>query len=270
MTEDETAAELSEQPAPAAQAAAEADPDASAGSGPKERRRRPRWPLAVAAGVFLLAGLTVVFWFVTLPYYALWPGPVEEVSDLVKVEGGPAVYELNGGIYLLTVSLQEVNAFALAQGWLDPEVDLVARKAIRPRGHHPRAAPAEQPAHDGQLQGQGHRRRLRLPRLGIRGDRRGGAGGFGGGGLARRRSAGGRGRDRRSGRGRGGGGGGRHRGHPHQPGRRRSAADRTAGRAGDGSGGDAGRAHRRPGPPDDRVRTRHLQPLPGPAPSASR
>ena len=143
MTEDETAAELSELPASDAKAAAEADPnagegpDAPVGSGPEQRRRRPRWPLALAAVLFLLAGLSVVLWFVTLPYYALWPGPVEEVSDLVKVEGAPAVYELNGGVYLLTVSLQEVNAFALAQGWLDPEVDLVARKAIRPEGVTP-------------------------------------------------------------------------------------------------------------------------------------
>lgn len=142
MPEDETAPENSEQPPPAPGPAAEADPaagegrGASAGSAPT-RRRRPRWPLAAAAGLFLLAGLAVVFWFVTLPYYALWPGPVEEVSDLVKVEGAPAVYELNGGVYLLTVSLQEVNAFGLAQGWLDPEVDLVARKAVRPEGVTP-------------------------------------------------------------------------------------------------------------------------------------
>ena len=104
----------------------QADPD------PSVRRKGLFWPLVASAALILVAGLAAVFWFVPLPYYALWPGPVEEVSDLVRVDGGPTVYELNGDIYMLTVSLQEVNAFELAQGWLDPSVDLVARHAIRP------------------------------------------------------------------------------------------------------------------------------------------
>lgn len=95
------------------------------------------WPLIAAAGLILGAGLAAFLWFVTLPYFALWPGPVEEVSDLVRVDGAPELYELNGDLYMLTVTLQEVNAFELAQGWLDPEVDLVAREAIRPRGVTP-------------------------------------------------------------------------------------------------------------------------------------
>ena len=76
-------------------------------------------------------------WWVTLPYYALWPGPVEEVSDLVLVEGGPPVYELNGDMYMLTVSLKEVNAFELAQGWIDSDIELVPRENIRPEGVTP-------------------------------------------------------------------------------------------------------------------------------------
>ena len=127
MPEDETPAQLSDQLAPAEEAA----------PGRCQGRRRPRWPLAAAAGAFLLAGLSLFLWYVKLPYYALWPGPVEEVGDLVTVEGGPPVYELNGGVYMLTVSLQEVNAFELAQSWLDPEVDLVAREAVRPEGVTP-------------------------------------------------------------------------------------------------------------------------------------
>ena len=95
------------------------------------------WPLIAAGGLILAAGLAAFMWFVPLPYFALWPGPVEEVSDLVRVDGGPGVYELNGDLYMLTVTLQEVNAFELAQGWLDPEVDLVALEAIRPEGVSP-------------------------------------------------------------------------------------------------------------------------------------
>ena len=131
MPENETPAQLSEQPAPAEEAAA------GGGARREQRRRRPRWPLAVAAGAFLLAGLAPFLWSATLPYYALWPGPVEEVGNRVTVEGGPPVYELNGGIYMLTVSLQEVNAFGLARSWLDSEVDTAARRSIRPEGVTP-------------------------------------------------------------------------------------------------------------------------------------
>lgn len=95
------------------------------------------WPLIAAGGLLVGAGLAAFLWFVPLPYFALWPGPVEEVSDLVRVDGGPTVYDLNGDLYMLTVTLQEVNAFELAQGWLDPEVDLVALEAIRPEGVSP-------------------------------------------------------------------------------------------------------------------------------------
>ena len=114
-----------------------APPTPEAVRGSSDRPKGPRWPLVAVAGLILMAGLATVSWFVRLPYYALWPGPVEEVADLVRVDGGPPVYELNGDLYMLTVSLQEVNAFELAQGWLDPSVDVVAREAIRPEGVTP-------------------------------------------------------------------------------------------------------------------------------------
>ena len=101
---------------------------------PRSRPRPPRWPLWFVPALVLLAGLSVLAWFLTLPFYALWPGPVEEVSDLVKVERGPTLYELNGDMYMLTVTLQEVNAFELAQSWLDPRIDVVSREVIRPEG----------------------------------------------------------------------------------------------------------------------------------------
>ena len=89
------------------------------------------------AVLVLLAGVSGFAWFKTLPFYALWPGPVEEVSDLVKVERGPALHELNGDMYMLTVTLQEVNAFELVEGWLDPRIDVVPREVIRPEGVTP-------------------------------------------------------------------------------------------------------------------------------------
>ncbi len=106
-------------------------------SRPSFRIRRVWGPLWAAAGLVLLAGLSLSLGSLRVPYYALWPGPVEEVSDLVHIEGGPPTYELNGDVYMLTVSLQEVNAFEFAQGWIDSEVDLVPREQIRPEGVTP-------------------------------------------------------------------------------------------------------------------------------------
>ena len=96
----------------------------------------PRWP-AVALVVFvIISGLIIAAWQINVPYYALSPGPVEEVGDLIDVEESE-VFLLNGDLYMLTVSLQEVNAFEYAQGWLDPAVDLVEREVIRPSSVSP-------------------------------------------------------------------------------------------------------------------------------------
>lgn len=115
----------------AAPAFREGDPEDSS------RTRRSWGLLSAVAGLVLVAGLAFVLGSSRVPYYALWPGPVEEVSDLVHIEGGPPTYELNGDVYMLTVSLQEVNAFEFAQGWIDSEVDLVRREFIRPEGVTP-------------------------------------------------------------------------------------------------------------------------------------
>ena len=55
----------------------------------------------------------------------------------MQIQEGPTLYELNGDLYMLTVTLQEVNAFELVQGWLDPRIDVVARQVIRPEGVTP-------------------------------------------------------------------------------------------------------------------------------------
>jgi PDZ domain-containing protein len=97
------------------------------------RRRFPRWPFALA-GIALLTGAAVLaLWPLKVPYYAISPGPVEEVADLVSVDDVP-VYTTNGDLFLLTVGLREVNVFEYLEAQLDPRVDLVGRDVIRPRG----------------------------------------------------------------------------------------------------------------------------------------
>jgi len=63
-------------------------------------------------------------WPVKVPYFAIAPGPVEEVADLISVEDVP-VYATNGDLFLLTVGLREVNVFEFVEAELDPRVDLV-------------------------------------------------------------------------------------------------------------------------------------------------
>ena len=98
------------------------------------KTRGPRWPYALAIG-FLVAGLFVLaFWPVKLPYFAMSPGPVEAVTDLVSVSDAET-FESEGEIYLLTVGLREVNAFEWFEAqFFDSRVDLVAREVIRPPG----------------------------------------------------------------------------------------------------------------------------------------
>jgi PDZ domain-containing protein len=97
------------------------------------RHRPPKWPF-VLVGVFLLVGAAVLaLWPVKLPYYAISPGPVEEVTDLITVTDVPT-YTTNGDLYLLTVGLREVNAFEYVEAEIDPQVDLIGRDVIRPPG----------------------------------------------------------------------------------------------------------------------------------------
>jgi Lon-like protease len=99
------------------------------------RRREPaRWPYALGA-VFLALGLFVaLLWPVKVPYFAMSPGPVEEVSDLIHIDQAE-VYAIDGAVFLLTVGVREVNPFEwLEARFFDPRVDLVDRDVIRPPG----------------------------------------------------------------------------------------------------------------------------------------
>lgn len=75
-----------------------------------------------------------LLWPVKVPYFAMSPGPIESVSDLVSIDSVD-VGELNGTTYLLTVGLKEVNAFEWIEArFFDSRVDLVPREAVRPTG----------------------------------------------------------------------------------------------------------------------------------------
>lgn len=98
-------------------------------------RRAARWPYVLVAA-FLAVGLMVlVFWPVKVPYFAMAPGPTEEVADLMYFGEGVTVHPTTGDLYLLTVTLREVNPFEWFEArYLDERVDLLERQLIRPPG----------------------------------------------------------------------------------------------------------------------------------------
>lgn len=96
-------------------------------------RRAPRWPIVLAAVVLVVGVAVLLLWPVKVPYYAMSPGPVEEVSDLVTIDE-EATFESDGELYLLTVGLREVNMFEWVEAQFDAETDLIEREKIRPSG----------------------------------------------------------------------------------------------------------------------------------------
>ena len=98
------------------------------------RRRLPVWPF-VLAGVMLLIGSFVfaaVAVPISMPYYAMSPGPVSDVSDYIEVAEPHETTE--GELFFLTVSLQEVNVIEWVAAKLDERVDLAPVENIRPAG----------------------------------------------------------------------------------------------------------------------------------------
>ena len=101
---------------------------------PAARRQLPKWPF-VLAGSILAAGIAVaVIWPINVPYFALSPGPVSDVTDYIEVDD-PALE--TGDLFFLTVTLKEVNLLEWMAAWIDDEVDLSPRETIRPAGVTP-------------------------------------------------------------------------------------------------------------------------------------
>ena len=67
----------------------------------------------------------------TIPYYAIAPGSALAVAPLVKVVDGPN-HPPEGEIYLTTVSLRRTTLLQALEGWLDPTVDVVRERVLKP------------------------------------------------------------------------------------------------------------------------------------------
>jgi PDZ domain-containing protein len=98
------------------------------------RRRLPIWPFIVAGlmlvvGSFVFAAVAIP---ISVPYFAMSPGPVSDVSDFVQVE--EPFQTTKGELFFLTVSLREVNVIEWVAAKLDSRVDLTPIENIRPAG----------------------------------------------------------------------------------------------------------------------------------------
>ncbi len=97
------------------------------------RPARSRWRSLLWTAV-VLALLTPLAWLVNLPYFAVSAGPTDDAVDAVIVEADFPVFQPQGELILLTVSLQPVNLYEAIIAVLDQRIDLIERELIRPQG----------------------------------------------------------------------------------------------------------------------------------------
>ena len=88
---------------------------------------RPWAFVAVLATLAFIVGASTF----TIPYYAIAPGSAVAVAPLVKVVDGPS-HPPEGQVFLCTVSLRRTTLLQALEGWLDPTVDVVRERVLKP------------------------------------------------------------------------------------------------------------------------------------------
>jgi PDZ domain-containing protein len=77
----------------------------------------------------LVAGLVFAVGFVHLPYYAVGPGPAQQVEPLIDVQGHQR-YPSSGKLIMTTVRWYQVTALQALVAWLDPHQAVVSRASL--------------------------------------------------------------------------------------------------------------------------------------------
>ena len=93
----------------------------------------PRW-LSLLWTVIVLVLVIPLGWIINLPYFSASAGPTGDAVDAVIVEDDFPVFQPEGELLLLTVSLQTVNVYEAAVAFFDRKVDLIERELLRPQG----------------------------------------------------------------------------------------------------------------------------------------
>jgi PDZ domain-containing protein len=82
---------------------------------------------AIAAAAILIVAVLIV----RVPYFALTPGPAQDVGRLITIDGAKTT-SVNGQLLLTTVSLHEIRVFEAVRGWFDPSIAILSKAAIIP------------------------------------------------------------------------------------------------------------------------------------------
>jgi PDZ domain-containing protein len=97
----------------------------------RPRRKLPKWPFFLAGLLMVIGVALAAAWPINVPYYAISPGPVNDVTGYIDVPD-PAVE--TGDLFFLTVTFKEVNLLEYLAALSDREVSLEPRERIRPVG----------------------------------------------------------------------------------------------------------------------------------------
>lgn len=96
-------------------------------------KRVPRSSSERVAALLALFTIFVSVSLLNIPYFALEPGPSEDVSRLIGIEG-VKTSPVKGKLLLTTVSLHMIRVGEAVRGWIDPAITIVSRSAIIPSG----------------------------------------------------------------------------------------------------------------------------------------
>ena len=96
-------------------------------------RARPR-PVPSGSVVIAAVAIIIVAAFnLNIPYFAIRPGPTQNVLKLIEIEG-TKTKRVTGELLLTTVSLHEIKVAEAVRGWFDSSYEILSRSAIIPEG----------------------------------------------------------------------------------------------------------------------------------------
>lgn len=91
--------------------------------------RAPRRLFALVPAATLVLALSNV----SIPYFAVSPGPARDVGELISIEGAET-FPSRGRLFLTTVNLSEVRVAQAVRAWFDDGITLIDRDLIVPPG----------------------------------------------------------------------------------------------------------------------------------------
>jgi Lon-like protease len=116
-----------ERPEPGVDGAGPSPPSGFAAGRPARRWSRLLWiVLPVVGALFVLRQ-------VTLPYYVFAPGPADDVTTRITIEGHPS-YPTDGRLLLTSVTYYRANVYQLLRAWIDPAQTVVPEHDLVPAG----------------------------------------------------------------------------------------------------------------------------------------